>query len=153
LNFSDPPRDDEFLRTGLVAQPLIPTGPNTTSPEENRGLAAALRAYARHREADDVAPLLAFLERYPQSAWRASLEVNAGAAYRSTGHFSKALAIWQQAWDDAKGYQDTKGRAVGDSAAGYLSQMEAYLGRKETLAPLIDEIRERPVRGSARELV
>lgn len=156
LNFSDPPRDGEFLRTGLFAQPLIPVGPKPTTLGENQDLAAALHAYlagSRAHGADEVGPLVAFLDKHPQSPWRASLEVDVGAVYRRFGHFSKALPIWRAAWDETKGLRDPNGRAIGDAAAGYLSQIEAYLGRKETLAPLLDEIKKRPVRGSARELV
>ncbi len=81
------------------------------------------------------------------------LLVNLGAVYRRTGNLSKALEIWQAAWDDSKGYTDPNGRVVGDTAAAYLSQFEAYLGRKETLAPLLEELRARPIRGSAAELI
>jgi hypothetical protein len=38
-------------------------------------------------------------------------------------------------------------------AAAYLSQFEAYLGRKELLVPLLEELKARPVRGSAAELI
>src|ERR1700723_2467559 len=38
FHFSDPPTDDEFLRAGLFAQPLIPVGP--TNRGENKELAA-----------------------------------------------------------------------------------------------------------------
>jgi hypothetical protein len=37
--------------------------------------------------------------------------------------------------------------------AAHLSQLEAYLGRKETLAPLLQEVRARPAHGSAAELI
>ena len=60
---------------------------------------------------------------------------------------------WQTAWDDSKSLTDPAGRAVGDATLAYLSQFEAYLGRKETLEPLLTETRTRPVHGTAAELV
>src|SRR5271156_3513087 len=43
LTFSSPPRDAEFLRTGLFAEPLAPVA--ETTAEENRDLAQTLLAY------------------------------------------------------------------------------------------------------------
>ena len=152
--FSDPPTDEELLRTTLFAQPLVPVG--STTVEENRQLAALLVEYGfavRNGERDAVQPFIDFLAAHPNSAWKHALQVNLGAVYRRTGHFSKALETWQAAWDGSKGFTDTNGRAVGDIALAYLSQFEAYLGRKEALAPLLQETKTRPVRGSAAELV
>jgi RHS repeat-associated protein len=154
LAFSDDPPDEEFLRTGLFAQPLVPVG--RTTYEENRHFAAALLAYStslRHGDRDAVEPILSFLAAHPHSAWKPVLQVNLGALYRQTGHFAKALTTWQGAWDDAKSLTDPNGRAIGDAAAASLSQFEAYLGRKETLTLLLAELKTRPIRGSAAELV
>jgi len=154
LNFSESPADSEFPRVGLFAQPLIPVG--TTNPEENKELAALLTVYADalHRgNRDEVLPFVEFLHNHPKSAWKAVLQLNLGAVYRRTGHFSKALEIWQAAWDDCKDLTDPHGRAIGDMTAAYLSQLEAYLGREETLAPLLEELRSRPARGSAAEWI
>ena len=61
LRFSDIPKDDEFLRTSVFAQPLVPVG--STSPEENKQLAALLVAYdaavrSGHRDAAQAARTL-----------------------------------------------------------------------------------------------
>jgi RHS repeat-associated protein len=132
----------------------VPVG--RTTREENQHLATALLAYytsMRHGDRDAVEPILSFLAAHPHSAWKPVLQVNLGALYRHTGHFAKALTTWQGAWDDAKSLTDPNGRAIGDAAAAYLSQFEAYLGRKETLALLLAELKTRPIRGSAAELV
>jgi len=153
-SFSDSPTDEEFLRAGLFVQPLIPVG--TTTRDENRRFASALIAYtaaSRQEGRDAVQPLLSFLADNPRSAWKPILLVCLGAIYRSTGHYSKALAIWQEAWEGSRSYSDQNGRVVADSAAAYLSQFEAYLGRKETLAPLLQELRAHPARGAAAELI
>ena len=154
LRFSDHPADDEFLRTGLFVQPLVPIG--HTTRKENGNLAKALLAYdseRRHGEPDALQPLIGFLAEHPGSAWKSALQVDLGAIYRRTGHFSKALETWQAAWDGSRGFTDAIGRAVSDQAVAYLSQFEAYLGRKEALEPLLNEAKTRPIRGSAAELV
>ena len=77
LRFSDIPKDDEFLRTSVFAQPLVPVG--STSPEENKQLAALLVAYdaaVRSGHRDAAEPLLRFLADHPPSAWKPALLVN-----------------------------------------------------------------------------
>ena len=154
LKFSDPPTDDEFLRVGLFGQPLIAVGP--TNPAEKKELATLLVAYsdALHEgDRDAVQPLAEFAAQHPTSVWTPGLELELGAVYRTTGHFSKALVTWQSAWDASRNLSSANGHIVGDMAAAYLSQFEAYLGRKELLAPLLDDLKTRPVRGSAAELI
>ena len=154
LEFSSTPSDSEFAQVGLFLQPLVPLG--TTTPEENRLFASALKAYEvlqRRHDYDRVESLEAFLHTLPRSAWRASLLVGLGATYRSSGRMSKALEAWQAAWDLSKGFDSGREHSLGDAVAGYLSQLEAYLGRKETLAPLLAELRNRPIYGSARQMV
>ena len=152
--FSASAKDEEFLATSPFVEPLVPVG--RTSPAENRALARALEAYASafaHGDVDDVGALESFLEDHPQSPWRPSLLLGLGGLYRSTGHVAKALGAWTSAWEASKTLDSPNGRTVGDEAAGYLSQLEAYLGRKESLAPLLEEVRARPVHGSAAQRI
>jgi len=155
LSFSSPPLDAEFLRTGLFAEPLAPVA--ATAPEENRDLAQAVLAYRDAIEAsgatDAVEPLLEFLKAHPGSAWTPALQLNVGIVYRQTGHFSKALEIWQAGWSDTQALSDPHGRALANAMVARLSQLEAYLGRKELLAPLLDSIHGRSVGGTASQLL
>lgn len=155
LTFSSQPMDAEFLRTGLFAEPLAPVA--TTTVEENRDLAQALLTYrdaVRESGANDaVEPLLTFLAAHPASPWKPALQLNLGMIYRQTGHFSKALEIWQAAWSDARALSDPHGRALANAIVARLSQLEAYLGRKELLQPLLDSIHDRPVGGTAAQLL
>jgi RHS repeat-associated protein len=155
LSFSSPPTDAEFLRTGLFAEPLAPVA--ATNPDENRDLALAVLAYrdaARESGASDaVGPLLAYLSAHPESPWKPALQLNLGMIYRQTGHFSKALDIWQAGWNDAQALSDPHGRALANAMVARLSQLEAYLGRKELLQPLLDSIHSRPVGGTAAQLI
>jgi RHS repeat-associated protein len=155
LSFSSPPAELEFLRTGLFAEPLAPVA--TTTAQENRDLARALLTYrdaVRESGSNDaVEPLLAFLTAHPASPWKPALQLNLGIIYRQTGHFSKALEVWQAGWSDAKALSDPHGRALANAIVARLSQLEAYLGRKELLTPLLDSIQARPVGGTAAQLI
>ena len=155
MSFSSPPSDAEFLHTGLFAEPLVPV--TATNTAENRDLVEALRAYqgaTRQSGANDaVEPLLAFLAAHPQSPWKPALQLNVGLIYRKTGHFSRAMDIWQAGWNDAQALSDPHGRAVANAIVAHLSQLEAYLGRKELLQPLLDSIHDRPVGGTAAQLL
>ena len=155
LRFSATPTATEFLHTGLFEEPLAPVAAATSA--ENRDLAKALLAYrdaVRTTGAPDaVEPLLDFIARHPDSPWKPALQLNLGMVYRQTGHFSKALAIWQSGWNNAKTLTDPQGRAFANAMVARLSQIEAYLGRKELLQPLLDSIQTRPIGGTAAQLI
>lgn len=155
LAFSSPPTDGQFLRTGLFAEPLVPVAPTTA--QENRALAQAVLAYRDAVEQagapDAVVPLLSFLSAHPASPWKPALQLNLGIIYRRTGHFSKALSTWQEGWRDSQRLSDPRGRRVANAILARLSQIEAYLGRKELLQPLLTSIKNRPVGGTAAQLI
>ena len=155
LEFTSSPTDDQFLRTGLFPEPLAPV--HITSPEENRDLARAVMAYRDASERagarDAVGPLLSFLSSHPNSAWKPALQLNLGLLYRASGHFSEALAIWQRGWKDSKDLTSRDGRDIANDMVAELSQLEAYLGRKELLRPLLASIKDRPVGGTPAQLL
>lgn len=155
LNFSSSPTATEFLHTGLFDEPLAPVA--TADSVENRDLAKALLAYRDAVKAtggpDAVEPLLDFLAKHSDSPWKPALQLNLGIVYRQTGHFSKALAIWQEGWKEAQTLTDPQGRAYANAIVARLSQIEAYLGRKELLQPLLDSIQGRSVGGTAAQLL
>jgi len=155
LRFTSPPTDEQFLHAGLFAEPLVPVGAST--PDENRDLARAVLAYReatrKSGAADAVEPLLAFLASHPASVWKPALQLNLGIIYRETGHFSQALSIWQAGWDDSQALKSRSGRDVANDTVAQLSQLEAYLGRKELLAPLLVSIKSRKVGGTAAQLL
>ena len=155
LSFSATPTDGEFLRAGLFVEPLAPV--SVTTGQENRDLAQALLAYRdavqKSGANDAVEPILAFLETHPNSVWKPALQLDLGIVYRQTGHFSKALAVWQTGWNETRGLHSREGRALADAMVARLSQLEAYLGRKELLQPLLDSTRDRPVGGPAAQLL
>jgi RHS repeat-associated protein len=155
MGFSSAPTDVQFLHAGLFPEPLAPAGKTTRS--ENRDLAHAVVAYRdavrSTGDADAVEPLLVFLDRHPDSAWKPALQLNLGIIYRKTGHFSKALETWHEGWRDSRGLVDPRGRALANAIVARLSQLEAYLGRKEVLEPLLTSIQGRSIGGTAAQLV
>ena len=155
LRFSAAPTDAEFLRTGLFEEPLAPV--SATAAQENRDLAHALLDY---RDAvrksggnDAVGPILAFLAAHPDSPWKPALQLDLGIVYRQTGHFSRALEVWQTGWNETRQLRDPEGRALANAIVARLSQLDAYLGRKEVLQPLLDSIHDRPVGGAVAQLI
>jgi YD repeat-containing protein len=150
--FSATPSDDEIQRARVFEEPLLVVG-GTTTPTENRVLAAAITTYLASGGSDRVVPFTTFLANYPGTAWRASLMTNLGLVYRRTGHFSRALTVWREAWDFAKGAEDHAGRAVADRAVGELFELNSRLGRFDALEQLFKEIDGRDVRGSASQKV
>jgi RHS repeat-associated protein len=150
--FSAAPTDGELFRARVFDEPLVPIGP-PTSTAENQALAAAVLSYLARGESEDVGPVVAFLDRHPQSAWRASLLTNLGIVYRRTGYFTRALSSWEEAWDLAKQAQDPRSRATADRAVGELAELSARLGRFERLQALFAELDGRAVSGSAAEKI
>lgn len=155
LTFSADPTNSELLQTGLFTEPLAPVA--ATNAAENRDLARAVLAYrdavSATGGADAVTPLLDFLDRHPNSAWKPALLLNLGLIYRQTGHYSKALAIWQHGWADTQRLTSPEGIAVANEMVANLSQAEAYLGRTELLRPLLASLTGRSVGGTAAQFL
>ena len=87
------PTDAELTRARIFPEPLVPMQRPTTR-EENAALAQAIKTCADAQQGEMVAPLVAFLTRYPDSAWRPSLLANLGTVYRAHGYLSRALNAW-----------------------------------------------------------
>ncbi len=148
--FSDPPTDQEILVSGILPQPLVPAGQTTV--DENRALARALIEYQQWirggAASDQLSPITGLIRDHQGSRWEPALEVSLGIIYRRTGHMSKAMDAWQRAWDLTKNSSDRNARAIADYSVGKLAEFEAYLGRVETLGPLLDEVKGRPIHGT-----
>jgi YD repeat-containing protein len=149
--FTTWPKDEEFFRARVFAEPLVPIG--TTTPEENAALARALKAYLKGGGGEKTDDLVAFLEGRQLSPWRASLQLNLGIVYRRTGFFTRALHSWEEAWGIAKKATDPRGRAVAGRAAGELAQLNARLGNQDRLEALFAEADKRNIGGAAGEMI
>jgi RHS repeat-associated protein len=149
--FSATPTTREITAARIFGEPLQPLGDPT--PEENRALAVALRAFlARSRgEGEGWQPLLVFLSRFPFSPWRASILANLGALHYRAGYYSRALAMWEQAWLQARGQTDAAGRAVADYAVGEWLQAATKFGKVREINARFEEMKGRDLRGRAAE--
>jgi RHS repeat-associated protein len=152
LAFSKDPKDTEFAGVQILSEPLIPIGGKTT-PAENKALAVAITSFSKAANPENTTPLTAFIDRFPQSAWRASLLANLGAIHRSTGYWSKALNAWEESWMLISQETEPKAKAIGDYVLGELAQFNARLGRQDRLRELFAEIGNRDVRGPATEKI
>jgi RHS repeat-associated protein len=150
--FSPNPTLQDIFLTPLFEEPLVPIGADPT-PAETAALAAALEGYAKRSSPDDFSSLTGFLETYPDSHWNASLLTNLGLEYFNTGHYSKTLEVWSQAWQLAGAATDLKGKAVADRAVGELAYMYARLGRMTELDTLLKSIEDRAFSGPATERI
>ena len=66
-----------------------------------------------------------------------------------TGHFSKAIEAWEQAWNLGKEETEPHAKALADRALGEIAEIDAWIGRYEELQSLFTEIGGRDVSGPA----
>ena len=130
----------------------MPIGADPT-PAENAALATALADYSKRSSPDDFSSLTGFLECYPKSPWNAALLTNLGLEYYNTGHYSKTLEAWGQAWELGRGGHRPKGKAIADRAVGELAYMHARLGRMAELDALLKSVEGRAFSGPATERI
>ena len=142
---------DIFL-SRLFEEPLVPIGPEPTA-DENQALAAALLGYSQRSSPDDFSSLTDFIEAHPQSSWNAALLTNLGLEYYNTGHYSKVLETWSQAWELAKTATDLKGKALADRVVGERAYMYARLGCMTELDALLRSLEGRVFAGPATERI
>lgn len=152
LHFSTHPDEVEIFRARVFDEPLIPTGGHPP-PAETAALAEALSGYAARAGPDDFSGLTAFLAAYPNSAWTPSLLLHLGAEYYNTGHYSKALEAWEQAWQQFRGVTNGPAKAQADRALGELARMYSKLGRMDELRELLDTTSDRTLTGPGTQLI
>jgi len=146
-----PVAPSEIAQAAHFEEPLVPTA--ATTPEEDRALVTALTAHERRSKSDDFTALSGFLARYPRSGWAPALRTNLGLLYLHDGYFSRAITAWQDAWEQGKGATGVEARALVDRAFGQLVRLEASLGHYDRVAALFRELGNRPIGGSATELI
>ena len=146
------PTDAELTRARIFPEPLVPMQRPTTR-DENAALAQAIRTYAEATQGEMVAPLVAFLARYPDSAWRPSLLANLGTVYRAHGYLSRALNAWERAWDQAKGETEPRARAVADFAIGEFLDLSSKVGHTDAIAARLEELGDRAISGRATQKI
>ena len=150
--FSPDATAQEIFQTQIFEEPLVPIGGEPTLAE-NAALAVALLDYSKRTSLDDFSSLTGFIEAYPESAWNAVLLTNLGLEYYNTGHYSKVLEVWKQAWELSSPATDLRGKALADRALGELVYMHARLGHIVELESLLKSVEGRVFMGSATEKI
>jgi RHS repeat-associated protein len=150
LSALNPPSEFSRLKSQFE-EPLIATGP--TSPKDDAALLQALRTFRDRGAEDDFTALENFIKSHPHSAWRIGLLTNLGLLDYHYGYFSRAIAVWTQAWQAGRDITDLRGKALVDRAIGELARMHARLGHVDELDALFHDLGDRHVTGQATEAV
>jgi RHS repeat-associated protein len=145
--FSATPTVAEIVRARIFGEPLVPMG--EPSADENRALAQALLTFHRGGGTDWRPTIGAFLLRYPESAWRASLLANLGVLHNRGHAHTKALEAWYEAWGLARHATDAHGRAVADFAIAEWLLLSASFGHIDGVNRVLKEIDGRDIAGTA----
>ncbi len=133
------------------AEPLRPVG--EPGMKETRELAAVIRSYRAAGDIEAVQPVVDFLQRHPDSAWKPSLLANLAVLYRHTGYLDRALAAAEDAWRRTATSSDPEATRIADTALATRVEITSALGRTEELTALLDAVRSRSLRGHAAEIV
>jgi RHS repeat-associated protein len=152
LQFSAQATAQEISRARLFEEPLVPIG-GEPGVEENTALAAALVGYAKRGEPDDFTSLTDFLEKHPQSPWRAALLTVLGLEYYNTAYYSRALESWEEAWVLGQKATNVTGKFLADRAVCELAGLYSRLGRMNELGALLKSIENRTFIGGANERI
>ena len=131
----------------VFEEPLVPTGV-AGSDIVDQALVSSLRVHQKRSLYEDTSAITSFLNSYPQSRWNFSLLANEGIIYRKTGHYSKAVDVWEEAWALGKGEKDYRVQALANQVAMDLATLLSSLGRNSRLKSLLAETNGRPMYGS-----
>lgn len=152
VSFSQNPSDQEIENARVFLEPLIPMDSKVT-PVENQALAKALLEYKRKNNPEELTDLTGFIKTYPQSRWRAALEINLAELRFESGYLTDSLNDWASAWQISKGQTEPARKAIADNAISHLVKVEARLGLMSDLKAHLAEIKNRPLYGSSERLV
>ncbi len=152
VHFSKEPTDEEIFKVHFFEEPLIPSV-NNALPEENAALIYALASYSQRNNPDDFKSVNQFLQKYPVSRWNGALLANLGIVYRRTGYYSEAMNAWQKAWNILKNQKDSRIKVLADKVISELLLINAWVGRKEKIESLLNEIKDRVIEGPAVERI
>ena len=142
-----------------LEEPPVATGPTTHGDDSDLDKAiSAYRAAPSHMGSqadfsDYAKPLVTYVAEHPVSLWNAALLTDLGIGYYYAGYFNLALTSWEQAWALGRDATTPQARIMVDRAVGELARMHARLGHEKELEALFADIGQRPISGSATEMI
>ena len=145
------PSTTEIFRAHVFPEPLRPS--REPSEDQNRALLQAIGTFMARTNRDDVTPLTAFLDKFPDSAWEVSLRTELGSEYYRTGWYSKALASWGQVWRARATVGPSPAQMSVHRAGSLLAGLYARLGRMTELYALLPQIDQLGMTGANEERV
>lgn len=152
LRFSAEPTDSNIFDARVFEEPLVPLD-GDYRVDENKALAAALKAYEARTSPDDCSSLEAYLESFPNSRWSGPLLLNLGIEDYNYGYYSKALDAWERAWAQCQEVRSGPAKPEADRALGELARMYSKIGRLADLSRLLDSTTNRDLAGPATQLI
>ncbi len=81
--------------------------------------------------------LEAYITNYPTGPYTPGVEQSLADYYRNSGHYTKALEHWSNAWLATSEYKDGEGKRIADETLPRWASLLASLGRLEDLEKLI----------------
>jgi RHS repeat-associated protein len=150
--FSAKVTDAEIFQIQILPEPLVPL-PGNVDAAENKALAAALTQFRKRVAVDDVSALKNFLATHPHSRWAPSLWLNLGLVQFSFGYFTSAFEAWKKAWELGKNSSDPKIKAIADHGLAQYLRMNARVGRKEVIEPMLAQVSNRSFTGVGAEMM
>jgi len=147
--FSPQPQPSEITNAKIFEESLLSLGRPT--PEDTKALAQALDAFLASRDREGFEPLLAYLEQYPNSPWKASLLANMACEYRTKGYFSQGISSAKSAWMLSKNVKTREGNDISSLALGEWAEWSAFLGLTRQAYEGMEEARMHLVLGNITE--
>ena len=112
-----------------------------------------MRYKAQENEEGGLAALIEFVGCFPNSRWRASLELNLGLIIFDKGYLSEAGKHWEEAWTLSKNEKGPDQKPVADQAVCELLTFNCRLGNMDTIKSYLQEIEGRGFTGSTEQVV
>lgn len=129
-------------------EPLVAGGPTTA--EEDAALTAATDAILANKVMpkdypEAAAPLIAFVNKYPDSNWNTAVLTNLGLGYVRAGYYSRAIDAFERAWVLGKDSNLLEARNLADRTFGELVRMHARIGHADRLEALFNGLGSRTI--------
>lgn len=129
-------------------EPLVAGGPTTA--EEDAALTAATDAILANKVMpkdypEAAAPLIAFVNKYPDSNWNTAVLTNLGLGYVRAGYYSRAIDAFERAWTLGKDSNLLEARNLADRTFGELVRMHARIGHADRIEALFNSLGSRTI--------